>query len=47
MKAFSSEEFLPLLWRTAAALIGLLVGLGAIWLCASGVLEFGTKGMFE
>jgi len=40
VKAFSSEEFLPLLWRTAAALIGLLVGLGAIWLCASGVLEW-------
>ena len=43
VKAFWNEEFLPLLWRTAAALIGLLIGLGAIWLFATGVGEWFTE----
>ena len=43
VKAFWKDEFLPLLWRTAAALTGLLIGLGAIWLFVAGIMEWFTE----
>ena len=43
VKALWSEDLIPLLRCTAAALLGLMIGVSAIWLAASWLLEWLTS----